>query len=262
LTNKSLAAIFSKNKEEQMSKFDDKKVLITGASGGIGEEIARKFHESGAEITISGTREEKLKELAEKLGGKVHVVPANLKDKDSIKKLAVTAEERMGKIDILICNAGITKDNLSMRMSEEDFEEVIQVNLTSTFILIKAVMRGMMKNRHGRILTIGSIVGTMGNPGQANYVASKAGVAGLVKSIAAELASRGITANNIAPGFIETAMTGKLNEDQRNKMLAAIPMGKFGNPRDIANLASFLASDEASYITGQTIHINGGMLMI
>jgi 3-oxoacyl-[acyl-carrier protein] reductase len=245
-----------------MGKLEGKKALITGATGGIGEEIARTMHSLGAEVVISGTREEKLQELAKSLGSRVHVVTANLKDKESIKKLAATAEEKMGKIDILVCNAGITKDGLSMRMSEEDFEEVIQVNLTSTFTLIKAAMRGMMKNRSGRIITIGSIVGTMGNPGQANYVASKAGVAGLVKSIASELATRGITANNIAPGFIETAMTEKLNEDQKNKMMSVIPMGRFGKPKDIADLACFLASDEASYITGQTIHINGGMLMV
>jgi 3-oxoacyl-[acyl-carrier protein] reductase len=245
-----------------MNKLEGKKALVTGATGGIGEDIARTLHAHGAEVVISGTREEKLQELANSLASRAHIVTANLKDKESIKKLAATAEEKMGRIDILVCNAGITKDGLSMRMSEEDFEEVIQVNLTSTFTLIKAAMRGMMKNRYGRIITIGSIVGTMGNPGQANYVASKAGVAGLVKSVAAELASRGITANNIAPGFIETAMTGKLNDEQKNKMLAAIPMGKFGRPKDIADLACFLASDEASYITGQTIHINGGMLMV
>ncbi len=245
-----------------MFSLQGKKALVTGATGGIGEDIARLLHAQGCEITISGTREEKLQELAKSLGERVHVQTANLKDKESIKKLAATAEEKMGKIDILICNAGITKDNLSMRMSEEDFEEVIQVNLTSTFTLIKSCMRGMMKNRHGRIITIGSIVGTMGNPGQANYVASKAGVAGLVKSIASELASRGVTANNIAPGFIETAMTDKLTEDQKNKMLSVIPVGVMGKPKDVAAAVCFLASDEAAYITGQTIHVNGGMLMV
>jgi len=245
-----------------MFSLQGKTALITGATGGIGEEIARALHKQGAVVTISGTREEKLQALASELGERVFVASCNLKDKDSIKKLAGTAEEKMGKIDILVCNAGITKDNLSMRMSEEDFEEVLQVNLTSVFTLIKATMRGMMKNRFGRIITIGSIVGTMGNPGQANYVSSKAGVAGLVKSIASELASRGVTANNIAPGFIETAMTDKLNEEQKNKMLAVIPVGKFGKPADIAAVVNFLASEEASYITGQTIHVNGGMLMV
>jgi 3-oxoacyl-[acyl-carrier protein] reductase len=245
-----------------MFNLQGKKALVTGATGGIGEEIARILHAQGAEIVISGTREEKLQELAQSLGERVHIVTANLKETDSVKNLASKAEEKLGKIDILICNAGITKDNLSMRMSEEDFEEVIQVNLLSVFTLIKACMRGMMKNRYGRIITIGSIVGTMGNPGQANYVSSKAGVAGLVKSIAAELATRGITANNIAPGFIETAMTDKLNEEQKSKMMSAIPSGKFGKPKDIASTVCFLASEEAEYITGQTIHVNGGMLMV
>ncbi len=245
-----------------MFSLQGKKALVTGATGGIGEDIARMLHAQGAEITISGTREEKLVELADALKERVHIATANLKDRDSIKKLAGTAEEKMGKIEILVCNAGITRDNLSMRMSEEDFEEVLQVNLTSIFSLIKATQRGMMKNRGGRIITIGSIVGTMGNPGQANYVASKAGVAGMVKSIAAEVASRNITVNNIAPGFIETAMTGKLNEDQKNRMLSAIPAGAFGKPADVAAAVCFLASDEAAYITGQTIHVNGGMLMV
>jgi len=245
-----------------MFDLQGKKALITGATGGIGEDIARALHAQGAEIVISGTREEKLNELASSLKERVHVVTANLKDKESVKALAAKAEEKMRKIDILVCNAGITKDNLSMRMSEEDFDEVIQVNLSSTFTLIKASMRGMMKNRHGRIITIGSIVGTMGNPGQANYVSSKAAVAGLVKSIAAELASRGVTANNIAPGFIETAMTDKLTEEQKKVMLSAIPVGKMGTPKDVAAAVCFLASDEAAYITGQTIHVNGGMLMV
>lgn len=245
-----------------MINLEGKKVLITGASGGIGSEISKTLHSLGAEITISGTREEKLKNLADQLGNKVHIKTCNLKDLDSVKDLAKNAAEMMGNVDILICNAGITKDNLLMRMSEEDFEEVLSVNLTSSFALIKSCIRGMMKNKFGRIVTIGSIVGTMGNPGQANYVASKAGLAGMVKSVAAEVSSRGITANNIAPGFIQTAMTDELNEEQKNKMLSAIPMGKFGSPEDVANAAAFLSSDGASYITGQTIHVNGGMLMV
>lgn len=245
-----------------MFNIQGKKALITGATGGIGEAIARKFHAAGAEIVISGTRIEKLEELANSLGSRTHILTCNLKSKDDVKKLAADAEEKSGGIDILICNAGITKDNLIMRMSEDDFQDVIDVNLTSSFILIKSMVRGMMKRRFGRIITIGSIVGTMGNPGQANYVASKAGVAGLVKSVAAEVASRGITANNIAPGFIETAMTDKLTEDQKNKMLVNIPVGTFGKGDDIANTAIFLASEEAKYITGQTIHVNGGMLMV
>ncbi len=245
-----------------MFNIQGKKALITGATGGIGEAIARKFHAAGAEIVISGTRIEKLEELANSLGSRTHILTCNLKSKEDVKKLAVDAEEKSGGIDILICNAGITKDNLIMRMSEDDFTDVIDVNLTSSFLLIKNMVRGMMKRRFGRIITIGSIVGTMGNPGQANYVASKAGVAGLVKSVAAEVASRGITANNIAPGFIETAMTDKLTEDQKNKMLVNIPVGAFGKGDDIANTAIFLASEEAKYITGQTIHVNGGMLMV
>ncbi|HCR85394.1 MAG TPA: 3-oxoacyl-[acyl-carrier-protein] reductase [Alphaproteobacteria bacterium] len=245
-----------------MINLTGKKALVTGATGGIGESIAVELHKLGAEVTISGTREEKLKELADKLGSRVHIQTANLKDKESTKYLVVKAEEMMGGLDILICNAGITKDNLSMRMTEEDFEEVINVNLTSTFVLIKAATRGMMKRRFGRIITIGSIVGTMGNAGQANYVASKAGVAGMVKSFAAELASRGITVNNIAPGFIETAMTGKLTEDQKAKMMTNIAVGTFGKPEDIAYTSAFLASEQARYITGQTIHVNGGMLMV
>jgi 3-oxoacyl-[acyl-carrier protein] reductase len=245
-----------------MFSLQGRKAVVTGATGGIGEEIARALHAQGAEVVISGTREEKLQALADELKDRVHIVAANLKDKDSIKNLASKAEEKLGKIDILVCNAGITKDNLSMRMTEEDFAEVLQVNLLSVFSLIKATQRGMMKNRFGRVITIGSIVGTMGNPGQANYVASKAGVAGMVKSIAGEVASRGITVNNIAPGFIETAMTDKLNDEQKAKMMAVIPQGAFGKGKDIAATVCFLASEEAGYITGQTLHVNGGMLMV
>lgn len=245
-----------------MFSLEGKKALITGATGGIGEEITKTLHKQGAEVIISGTRQEKLDELATELGSRVQTLTCNLKDKEQVKKLASDAEEKSGGIDILICNAGITKDNLLMRMSEEDFTDVIDVNLTSTFILIKSFIRGMMKRKYGRIVTIGSIVGTMGNPGQANYVSSKAGVAGLVKSVAQEIASRGITANNIAPGFIDTAMTDKLTEDQKNKMLAVIPVGYFGKPEDVANAALFLSSAEARYITGQTLHVNGGMLMV
>ncbi len=246
-----------------MINLEGRKALVTGASGGIGSEIVKKLHGLGAEVTISGTREEKLQKLSDELGGeRIHIQTCNLKDIESVKALATDSAKNMGGIDILVCNAGITKDNLLMRMSEEDFQDVIDVNLTSTFALIKASIRGMMKARYGRIITIGSIVGTMGNPGQANYVASKAGIAGMVKSIASEVASRGITANNIAPGFIRTAMTDELNEDQQNKMKAAIPSGEFGAPEDVAAATAFLASAEAKYITGQTIHVNGGMLMV
>jgi 3-oxoacyl-[acyl-carrier protein] reductase len=247
-----------------MFNLSGKRALITGATGGIGQEIAKELHKAGCIIAISGTREEKLKELQAELGGgnNIHPIPCNLQDLEAVKNLVKTAEEKMGGIDILICNAGITKDNLALRMTEDDFENVIKVNLSSTFVLMKSAIRGMMKNRFGRIITIGSVVGTMGNPGQANYVASKAGVAGMAKSFAAEVASRGITVNNIAPGFIRTAMTDKLNEDQQNKMMQAIPVGTFGEPKDIAATAMFLSSEEARYITGQTIHVNGGMLMV
>jgi 3-oxoacyl-[acyl-carrier protein] reductase len=245
-----------------MFKLDGKKALVTGATGGIGEEIAKQLSTSGVLVGISGTREEKLKELAAQLGGNAKILPCNLSDKEAVKDLIKQAEEALDGLDILVCNAGITKDNLALRMSDEDFIDVINVNLTSTFLLMRAAIKGMMKRRTGRIITIGSIVGTMGNPGQANYVASKAGVAGLVKSFANEIASRGITVNNIAPGFIRTAMTDKLNEEQQKAMSDRIPVGYFGEPKDIAAVVNFLSSDEARYITGQTIHVNGGMLMV
>lgn len=240
-----------------------KTALITGATGGIGEAIARELHSAGAMITISGTKEDKLQELSTSLGNEnIYTHRCNLADREAVKNMARTAEEKMGSIDILICNAGVTRDGLSMRMSDEDWDEVVNVNLTSSFVLIRSCLRGMMKRKYGRIITIGSIVGTMGNPGQANYVASKAGLAGLTKSIAAEVASRGITANCVAPGFIRTAMTDKLNEEQKQKMLSAIPCGFMGEPGDISGVIAFLAGDAARYITGQTIHVNGGMLMI
>lgn len=240
-----------------------KNALITGASGGIGGSIAKILHEAGATVAISGTREEKLKDRAAELGdNRVHTLPCNLSDIEAVKELAKKAEETMGSIDILVNNAGITKDGLSMRMSDEDWDEVIKVNLTSSFILTRSCLRGMMKRRYGRIINITSIVGTMGNPGQANYAAAKAGMTGMSKSIAAEVASRGITVNCIAPGFISTAMTEKLNDDQKNAMMKVIPMGEFGTPEDVSSAALFLASQESRYVTGQTIHVNGGMLMI
>jgi len=246
-----------------MCKLQGKTALITGASGGIGEAIAKTLHADGVTIAISGTREEKLKELAKILGNeRVHILPCNLSDMQAVKDLAKKAEELMGSIDILVNNAGITKDNISMRMSDEDWNDVLNVNLTSSFTLIRTCLRGMMKRRFGRIINIGSVVGTSGNPGQANYAAAKAGLVGMGKSIALEVASRGITVNCIAPGFIKTAMTDKLTEEQKQKITSTIPSGNFGAPDDISGTVAFLASDAANYITGQTIHINGGMLMV
>lgn len=245
-----------------MSILAGKSALVTGATGGIGEAIAKSLSEAGATVALSGTREEKLKEVAGGLKGTTHILPCNLSDSEAVANLAKEAEEAMGAIDILICNAGITKDGLAMRMSDEDFANVINVNLQSAFTLVRSSLRGMMKRKSGRIITMASIVGVMGNAGQANYCASKAGLIGMTKSIAAETASRGITANAIAPGFIRTPMTDALNEDQQNAMLSRIPAGSFGEPEDIANACVFLASDNARYITGQTLHINGGMLMV
>jgi len=245
-----------------MFELSGKTALITGASGGIGGAIAKTLAAQGASIAISGTKEESLKNLAAEIGGNVHILPCNLSNPEAVKKLAEDAEKALGKIDILVCNAGITKDGLSMRMKDEDWSEVISVNLTSSFILIRSALRGMMKNRFGRIIAITSVVGHMGNPGQANYCASKGGLTAMVKSIAAEVASRGITANCIAPGFIETAMTGKLNDEQKSRINSTIPAGAMGKPEDVAASTAFLASEEAKYITGQTIHVNGGMLMV
>lgn len=238
-----------------------KTALITGASGGIGGEIAKSLHKAGAKIGISGTNVENLQKLAGELAG-AEIFTVNLKDKQAVEALAKNAEEKLGKIDILVCNAGVTRDNLMLRMKDEEWQEVLDVNLTSVFVLVRAVMKGMLKRRAGRIINITSIVGVTGNPGQANYAASKAGLIGFTKSIAAEIASRGITANCIAPGFIETAMTDKLTPDQKEKMLKNIPLGTFGKSSDIASASLFLASDEAGYITGQTLHVNGGMAMI
>ncbi len=239
-----------------------KTALITGASGGIGGTIATALHGAGATVALSGTREDALKNIADTLGERCHILPCNLSDLEAVKTLAKQTEETLGSVDILINNAGITRDNLTMRMSEEDFQTVLNVNLTAAFTLTKSLLRGMMKRKHGRIINISSIVGVMGNPGQANYAASKAGIIGMGKSIAAEVASRGITVNTIAPGFIKTAMTDALTEEQQNAMLSAIPLGAFGTPEDIAHTALFLASEGSQYITGQTLHVNGGMLMV
>ncbi len=239
-----------------------KGALVTGATGGIGSAVARALYAQGAMVALSGRRIEALEALAADLGDRAKAVPGDLSDAQSVAELPVRAEEALGQLDILVNNAGLTHDNLAMRMKEDQWDEVIQINLTSTFRLSKAVLRGMMKRRWGRIINISSIVGVTGNPGQANYAASKAGIIGMTKSIAQEVATRGITANCIAPGFIETAMTDELDEAQKERLLGAIPAGRLGESMDVASSVVFLASNEASYITGQTLHVNGGMAMI
>ncbi|MBC2835862.1 3-oxoacyl-[acyl-carrier-protein] reductase [Paragemmobacter straminiformis] len=239
-----------------------KTALVTGASGGIGAEIARALHKAGATVGLSGTRVEPLQALAAELGGRAHVLPCNLSVADEVEALVKQATEAMGSVDILVNNAGITRDGLAMRMSDEDWQSVIDVNLTSTFRLCRAAIRGMMKARWGRIVNISSVVGTTGNAGQINYAASKAGMVGLSKSLAAEVASRGITVNCVAPGFITTAMTDKLNEQQKAGILGAVPAGRMGEPAEIAAAVLYLASVEAGYVTGATLHVNGGMAMV
>ena len=236
--------------------------LITGATGGIGGAIAKALHGAGAVVAISGTREERLAELASELGDNVRVLPCNLRDRAEVDQLAAQAEEAVGELEILVNNAGITHDNLFMRMKDEEWDDVIAVNLTSVFTLIRGSLRGMMRRRKGRIVNIASISGVIGNPGQPNYSASKAGMVGMTKSLAREVAARGITANCVAPGFIDTAMTQELNEKQVEMIAAAIPSGTFGIPDDIAASVVYLASDEARYVTGQTLHVNGGMVMV
>ena len=245
-----------------MFELEGKCALITGASGGIGGSIARALYGQGAKVALSGTRIDPLKALADDLGDRASIVPCNLSDVDAVKALPQKASEEMGGIDILVNNAGITKDNLFMRMSDDDWHQVIDINLTSTMHLMKSVMRTMMKKRFGRIINITSIVGVTGNAGQVNYAASKAGMIGMTKSFAQEIATRGITANCIAPGFIETAMTAELPENVIKNMLDSIPQGRMGQADEIAASVAFLASNEASYITGQTLHVNGGMAMI
>ncbi len=239
-----------------------KNALVTGASGGIGAAIARVLHGAGAVVALSGTRLEPLAALAAELGGRARVLPCNLADAEAVNALPKQAADAMGSVDILVNNAGITKDNLFMRMSDEDWASVIDVNLTSTMRLCKGVVRGMMKARWGRIINISSIVGSTGNPGQTNYAASKAGMVGMSKSIAYEVASRGITVNCVAPGFIATAMTDKLNDEQKAGILGQIPAGRMGEPAEIAAAVLYLASVEAGYVTGATLHVNGGMSMI
>jgi 3-oxoacyl-[acyl-carrier protein] reductase len=239
-----------------------KNALVTGASGGIGGAIATALHAQGAAVGLSGTRVGPLEALAAKLGDRAHVLPCNLGDADAVAELPKAAAAAMGSVDILVNNAGVTKDNLFMRMSDEEWETVMNVNLTSAFRLSRAVLRGMMKARWGRIIGITSIVGVTGNPGQGNYAASKAGMIGMTKSLAAEVASRNVTANCVAPGFITTAMTDELADAQKEKLLGAIPAGRMGEADEIAAAAVYLASQEAAYVTGQTLHVNGGMAMI
>lgn len=245
-----------------MFNLKDKKVLIVGATGGIGSALTKTFAEAGAILGLATRDEEALNQLSSELSVKNYKYIVDLSDLKGLEEFIEKADQEMGGIDIMLCNAGITKDSLSMKMKTEDFQKVIDINLTSTFILNRDMAKKMMKRKYGRIINTASIVGVMGNPGQANYVASKAGMIGMTKSIALEYASRGITINCIAPGFIKTPMTDVLTDDQKNAMLSRIPEGKFGLPQDIANTAIFLASDEANYITGQTIHVNGGMLMV
>ena len=236
--------------------------LVTGASGGIGGAIATALHVQGATVALSGTRVDPLNALAAKLGERAFVTPCNLGDAEAVTALAGQASEAMGGLHILVNNAGITRDNLFMRMKDEEWQDVIDVNLTSTMRLMKSVMRPMMKQKFGRIINITSIVGVTGNAGQVNYAASKAGMIGMTKSYAQEIATRGITANCVAPGFIETAMTSELSDQVKESMLGAIPMGRMGAADEIASSVAYLASNEASYITGQTLHVNGGMAMI
>lgn len=245
-----------------MFSLEGKNALVTGATGGIGEAIARALHAQGATVSLSGTRAEKLEALAADLGERAFVTPANLSDRDAVDALLPQAEEKMGSVDILVNNAGITRDNIFMRMKDDEWDQVLEVNLTSGFRLCRAAIKGMMKRRSGRIVGITSVVGVTGNPGQVNYAAAKAGMIGMYKSLAREVASRNITVNTIAPGFIETAMTDALNDKQKESILTSVPAGRLGTSAEIASAALYLASDEAAYVTGQTLHVNGGMAMI
>ena len=239
-----------------------KTALVTGASGGIGGAVARALHASGATVALTGRNMDALAALAGEFGERAHVIAGDLADAEAVTAVAKAAEEALGTVDILVNNAGFSRDNLVMRLKDDDWLAVLEVNLTAAFRLSRAVLRGMMRNRWGRIVSITSIVGVTGNPGQANYAASKAGMIGMSKSLAAEIASRGITVNCVAPGFIVTAMTNALGEESSNKLVGAIPAGRLGTPEDVAACALFLASDEAAYVTGQTLHVNGGMAMI
>ncbi|MEM9205105.1 MAG: 3-oxoacyl-[acyl-carrier-protein] reductase [Pseudomonadota bacterium] len=240
----------------------NKTALVTGASGGIGREIAKALHAQGATVGLSGTRENALADVASELGDRCHVLPANLSDADAASALITQAQDQLGSVDILINNAGITRDGLLMRMKDEDWDTVLEVNLTAGFRLTRAAMRAMLKKRFGRIIGITSVVGVTGNAGQANYAASKAGMIGFTKAVAQEVAARGITANCIAPGFITSAMTDALDDKQRSAILTTVPATRLGEASEVAACAAFLASDEAAYITGQTLHVNGGMAML
>jgi 3-oxoacyl-[acyl-carrier protein] reductase len=245
-----------------MFELTGKTALVTGATGTIGATIARSLHSQGAVVAISGTRREVLERLAAELGGRVHVLPANLADSAETEALVPRAEEVMGQLDILVANAGVTRDNLLVQLRDEDWEQVIAINLSATFRLSRAAVRGMMRRRFGRVIAITSVVGITGNPGQANYVAAKAGITGMIKAMAQEYAKRGVTANCVAPGFIVTPMTDKLNDKQRETIVAKIPASRAGTPAEVAAAVVFLASNEAGYVTGQTLHVNGGMAMI
>ncbi|GGA80423.1 beta-ketoacyl-ACP reductase [Nitratireductor aestuarii] len=239
-----------------------RKALVTGASGGLGEAIARTLHAQGAVVGLHGTRREKLEELAAELGERTKILPADMSNREQVKELAKQAEEALEGVDILVNNAGITRDGLFVRMSDDDWDAVLEVNLTAAFRLTRELTHPMMRRRYGRIVNITSVVGVAGNPGQANYCASKAGLIGFTKSLAQEIATRNVTVNCVAPGFIESAMTDKLNEKQRESIMAGIPMKRMGTGADIATSVLYLASNEAGYVTGQTIHVNGGMLMV
>jgi len=239
-----------------------RKALVTGATGGLGNAIARALHAQGASVALSGTRAEALEALAAELGARAHIVPANLAEADSVEALVPAAEAAMGPLDILVNNAGITRDNLSMRMKDEEWEQVLTVNLTAAFRLSRAALKGMMRRRAGRIVNIGSVVGTTGNPGQANYAAAKAGLVGLTKALAAEVASRNVTVNCVSPGFISSPMTDVLNDKQREGILGRVPAGRLGTGQEIGAAVVYLASDEAAYVTGHNLHVNGGMAMV
>jgi 3-oxoacyl-[acyl-carrier protein] reductase len=245
-----------------MFDLSGKTALVTGASGGIGQAIARTLHGQGATVALSGTRTETLGSLAAELANNVHVLPCDLAHPAAVEQLVPAAEAAMGGLDILVNNAGLTRDNLALRMKDEDWDLVLAVNLTAGFRLARAVLKGMVRRRFGRVIGITSIVGVTGNRGQGNYAASKAGMIGMSKSLAAEVATRNVTVNCVAPGFVESPMTASLTDAQRSALLASVPIGRFGSPEDVAAAVIYLASEEASYVTGQTLHVNGGMAMI